>query len=425
MGFPPKTVFSIFSFTVPNLAFTMIVGFGFLPPAAMSSNRHSLVLDEQAFQALLAAAFTIQEHGDRLKQMLPSAVKGAARSESEADSFCQHCGSLKFPEEVRCRNCGRDEFRPGERLQRNWASLWLMSQERGLWPERPAGDEPVPQKIGEASRNARYSTDHSSPAASWDEPMEGNQTAVSSVSGQNGADDADAADTELVSSVQKPSPWHAESAFEEPTPEAFAEEDEWSADSPGVSHLAGDSSSPESSNLDPSALMLSAGNGHSFHGRSENVVSSDDSAFIDGTAVEEITPVQTSADGTSVDPISPPQRFADFRLILRFHRADFYLGLAVVVAAVALLWPSAGAPQPNALGPVDRALIALGVAEAPVPAAVHYKGDPGINVWADPHTALYYCPGEELYGKTADGHVSTQHDAQMDRFQPAGRSPCD
>ena len=31
---------------------------------------------------------------------------------------------------------GAEEFRPGERLQRNWASMWLMSQERGLWPER-------------------------------------------------------------------------------------------------------------------------------------------------------------------------------------------------------------------------------------------------------------------------------------------------
>ena len=36
----------------------------------------------------------------------------------------------------RCGNCGRDEIRRGERMQPNWASMWLMSQEQSLWPER-------------------------------------------------------------------------------------------------------------------------------------------------------------------------------------------------------------------------------------------------------------------------------------------------
>jgi hypothetical protein len=109
---------------------------------------------------------------------------------------------------------------------------------------------------------------------------------------------------------------------------------------------------------------------------------------------------------------------------LRVHRANLYLGAAVSVAALALLWPTVSAPSTSTLGPMDRALVALGLAEVPAPVA-HVKGDPKINVWVDPHTALYYCPGEEQYGKTVDGRVSSQRDAQMDRFEPAAGSVCE
>jgi hypothetical protein len=119
------------------------------------------------------------------------------------------------------------------------------------------------------------------------------------------------------------------------------------------------------------------------------------------------------------------QRLADWRVRLRFHRADLYLGVAIFVAAVALLWPAAGAPgKPATLGPFERALVSLGIAEAPAP-AVHPQGDPSIVVWIDPHTALYYCPGEKQYGKTVGGQLTSQRDAQMDRFEPAGRSVCE
>jgi hypothetical protein len=118
------------------------------------------------------------------------------------------------------------------------------------------------------------------------------------------------------------------------------------------------------------------------------------------------------------------QHLADFRVILRVHRSNLYLAGAVLVAALALLWPVADSPRRAALSPLERMLVAMGLAEAPEP-AVHLQGDPGIEVWVDPHTALYYCPGEEQYGKTADGRFSSQRDAQMDRFEPAGRSTCE
>ena len=105
----------------------------------------------------------------------------------------------------------------------------------------------------------------------------------------------------------------------------------------------------------------------------------------------------------------------------RFSAPTFILGAAILVAVLALLWPAAGSLQPAALSPWERALVTLGIAEVPAP-VIHFQGDPGIEVWVDPHSALYYCPGEEQMGKTLGGRLSSQHDAQMDRFEPAGRS---
>jgi len=68
-------------------------------------------------------------------------------------------------------------------------------------------------------------------------------------------------------------------------------------------------------------------------------------------------------------------------------------------------------------------LIGLGLAEPP--AAPESKGNPDTKVWVDLHTALYYCPGSDLYGKTTKGRFVTQRDAQLDQFEPASRKACD
>jgi hypothetical protein len=70
----------------------------------------------------------------------------------------------------------------------------------------------------------------------------------------------------------------------------------------------------------------------------------------------------------------------------------------------------------------EKLMVTLGLAEPP-PAPV-YMGNPETQVWVDVHTALYYCPGSELYGKTADGKFSSQRDAQQDQFEPANRRAC-
>ena len=78
-------------------------------------------------------------------------------------------------------------------------------------------------------------------------------------------------------------------------------------------------------------------------------------------------------------------------------------------------------PQPQ-LTLFEKLMVNLGLAEAP-PAPV-YMGNPEAQVWVDVHTALYYCSGSDLFGKTADGKFTTQRDAQQDQFEPANRKAC-
>jgi PilZ domain len=79
-------------------------------------------------------------------------------------------------------------------------------------------------------------------------------------------------------------------------------------------------------------------------------------------------------------------------------------------------------PSQASLTLVERILVYLDLAELPpVRAEI---GNPNVQVWVDRHTALYYCAGSELYGKTPGGHFTTQRDAQLDQFEPAARNYC-
>ena len=79
-------------------------------------------------------------------------------------------------------------------------------------------------------------------------------------------------------------------------------------------------------------------------------------------------------------------------------------------------------PQPS-LTLFEKLMVSLGLAETPP--APTYLGNPNAPVWVDLHTALYYCSGSDLYGKTAGGKFTTQRDAQLDQFEPAARKTCD
>ncbi|MFZ0801880.1 MAG: hypothetical protein WAN70_06910, partial [Terriglobales bacterium] len=118
------------------------------------------------------------------------------------------------------------------------------------------------------------------------------------------------------------------------------------------------------------------------------------------------------------------------RIWLARHSGDIAIALSAIVLLVALTgWglrpnqPRTGTNQASTLTLFERMLIGLGVAEAPpTPVAA---GNPNAWVWVDVHTALYYCPGSDLYGKTPGGKFALQHDAQLDQFQPAARKNCE
>src|SRR5713101_3081993 len=360
-----------FVFTRPDLHYNRVSVDDLSPPDAMPSNRPNLTLDQQSFQGLLSAAFTIQEHNDRRKLARQTQAEPEARP---ADRVCRHCGAPMSADASRCKSCGGDEFRPGERMQRKWASMWLMSQEQGLWPERAP-------EIGEGTRTGvpPLGPERRPLARAPRDPALDDRTL------DDRTLDTPAVDTSAVDTPALVTPAAGYNRITEATEDLTAEDLTSEVLTPA----------PEDSDLTLRPFELST---------------SDDSFLTDANA----------------RPRSMIQRFSNLRVKVRFHRADLYLGTAIFVATVALLWPAASPPRRAALGPWERALITLGIAEAPAAAPVaHFQGDPAINVWIDPHTAIYYCPDEEQYGKTAGGHFSSQREAQMDSFEPAGRTPCE
>lgn len=402
---PQKPPFFL-SFPLALTCTTIAADWTFSPCDAMPSNRPNLTLDEQSFQSLLSAAFTIQEHSKKLKQARPAQTEPEAHPELDTGTHCQHCGSAVPAGASLCTSCGTNEFRPGERLQRNWASMWLMSQEQELWPEGSPenGDGTriaTPALGAEHWPGTHDFSTSGAPAAALPAAGEAaKETIRPEKAAHHDRERGHSAFNKLV-----PGRSTQDLASSEPIPDtpmlANAKAEQWM---PELSEdLAREELAPVDTSLAAQSLDLSASD----------------------LSIDDSFPVDTTSDSATEDaPRTLRQRLADFRVKLVFHRADLYLGASIFVAAVALLWPVARSAQPSGLGAWDRALITLGVAEAPAP-VVHLQGDPGLQVWVDPHTALYYCPGEEQYGKTADGRLSSQRDAQMDRFEPAGHLACD
>jgi len=50
--------------------------------------------------------------------------------------------------------------------------------------------------------------------------------------------------------------------------------------------------------------------------------------------------------------------------------------------------------------------------------------NPRLQVWADTHTGLYYCPGDNGYRQRYRGHFMSQEEAQNNYFQPASGAAC-
>jgi ribosomal protein L40E len=345
----------------------------------MPSPRTKLVLDEQSFQGLLAAAFTIQQHNDRHGTAGSSSTVGGNQSGPKPAELCRQCGAPLPTGRTPCPTCGTENLRSGEHLQHLWASMWQLSQERGLGPQ--------------ARKNA-------APDAFPSDPD------------RNGHDPADS-HVPSLSPIAKPAPEEGLPTKEVPRQPAG----EFVPHTPSIGD--GSHQHPELDLLPAETPSPGRGREDSEFSLSSTALSGGDDPPGDDPPGDDLA----GEDSAAAETIPGPLRgLSDLWARLRSQRADLYLGIAVVVAAAALLWPTT-TPQTPTLNAWERILVAIGIAEAPPP-VVHYQGDPNVKVWVDTHTALYYCPGEEFYGKSPDGHFSTQREAQSDRFQPAERSVC-
>ncbi len=365
----------------------------------MASDRAKLVLDEQSFQGLLAAAFTIQEHNARMNSSEPLDGATEAPAQPKPDppqvnasplSTCKECGGPLPSDDANCPNCNVPNFRPGERLQRNWASLWQMSKEQGMALDaRRKPGEDLPLSPADPGRLRR-------------DPV--NPGAVRSA----------------VVPPEPPRARQAEEATEIPAADEAVRLAHHDLDHDHSQELlrarielpAATTSGTEETTTEDAVDSIPVHQGGLNHD-SLNHGGASDGEWAGSDAASESSAVPEPAVGS----------LKSMRLKLHFRRADLFLGLAVIVAAVALLWPSSGEQKQPSLSAWERVLIAMGVAEEPQQ-TVHFHGDPDLKVWVDTHTALYYCPGDELYGKSPDGHYTTQREAQADRFEPAERSVC-
>jgi hypothetical protein len=431
-----------------------------------------MALDEQSFQSLLAAAYTIQQHNDQLlrsrlesipdvalpfppasavESPLANARSEAANAGTLSQLVCEKCGTPKLFPDLPCAQCSEplpsaamhseslpsseptssalispetEPLRPGERLQRNWASMWMRSQEQNQWLSVPADSSSV-----ETDGN---STLQANPGNAADRrPSDALSKSIKSNGNNNGRRPFDPAIPQSASNALA-NPRIAESTLSnsghaakvvqpaEDSVDAIAESD--------LKHVAEEE--PEVHAADPAVEWNSESLENLSESTPEDLAREESNFALHAEALDlSSNPSATKPAPKSVSPDIPPslwQQLAGFRVILSFHRADLYLTLAVVIALVAILWPVAAYPRPGSLSTWQRTLITLGIAEAATPAPVpHFQGDPSIQVWVDPHTGIYYCPGEDQYGKTNGGRYATQRDAQQDSFEAASRSACD
>ena len=355
-------------------------------------------------KTLAAERATMLEALDRIKPQLerltietsaeaapasPAAMETAPAADSTAEpasnNTCRQCGHQLGIGELFCGQCGTKrplEGSPPGDLQSKWASLWRLQESAG--------------KI-HSQNLATESPQTSSDAVSSDQTLAG-------------------LDKEVVSALEHEIARLAALDGQSNDGLALAE--------PGISE-------PETGTL-TEALA-------------DEPVAEAEAALMAGEGALEAAP---GTEGESPAPVvaeTQKARWASANKTLQWlravetnaanrtwitsHRADLYVAASVILLCLALLtgWnspaPSHTTPSQPSLTFFERALISLGLAEAPKPAV--YEGNPNVQVWVDLHTALYYCPGSDLYGKTEGGKYTTQRDAQLDQFEPAANKSCD
>jgi hypothetical protein len=306
----------------------------------------------------------------------PDAALALSKDQTEAaesmlaEEPCQHCGNMLAAGEVFCGSCGTSRAAvPGKDLQSKWATLWNLKQATEGLPT-PAADDTDSFIKQSSSVDATETADNpDTPAAPQSPSLETNNDSL---------------------------------ALAENKPNALA-----------ATESAEDAVVPVTpAKVEPRVWLRSIA----------------------------VSPPAVQLRGF----------WQKTKAFARTHRGDLALGASFVLFLITIIWavsvdhsttsaasgaatpPAAGAPAkpkrkqaPPApkLSFFEELLVSVGLAEPPPTPS--YSGNPNIPVWVDVHTALYYCPGTDLYGKTPQGKIASQRDAQQDQFEPASRKVCD
>lgn len=291
---------------------------------------------------------------------------GSKRPSDVLASQCRVCGRPFLANEAFCGNCSmpRVAGAAAENLQGKWASLWYMQQAQGSATIEES-DVSAPPQFAADSAELQAQQDAASPTGEKETP-------------------AASVWRRPETAVGPPRPEKPSAVIPPLVPDA-------------TNAAVGDSLLRDSLLRDPSLR---------------------DPLFKDAMLQDAIAP--RSWD----DAIT-----AAWERVRRAFRQK--VGRRIVLAAVTSLgfflllviwsWP---APASH-LTWYESLLVKLGIAEVPQRAPAPPTGNPDVQVWVDVHTALYYCPGTDLYGKTPGGQFATQRDAQQDHFEPALGTLCE
>lgn len=325
------------------------------------------------------------------EQSVPSASPALESAASSLDdATCKYCGNELAPGEAFCGACGTSRSSVSHNdLQSKWATMWNL------------------KTVNEAAlRDSQSSEPTAEPIKKIKLPVPGSPESVLLP-----LPEGEAASPTYVPELQAP-------PKEEQAPEVLSAPAETAA-------LANQSKPTES-------LEAVAKNDPALSGTSEQ------KELLDSIAVK--------------PPVGQIAAFWEkHKGFIKKHPGDLALGAAAFLFLITILWavtsnnPTTSAdsgssqtnatsaapakpkrkqvPAPPKLSFFDQMLVSLGLADPPP--APSYSGNPNVPVWIDVHTALYYCPGADLYGKTPQGKIASQHDAQLDQFEPASRKVCD
>ncbi len=372
-------------------------------------------------KSLAAERVTMLEALEKLKPSLDAlaaspATKDAAPDDAAAapvaaHSFmCRKCGHALVGEEQFCGKCGTPRIIDNEppTLQSKVASLWQMKQSKNAPPPPSNGAASAEKPQGKAGEQDFSESD---------------------LEQHNREDEGERLERELARLLANTVPDF--SVSHDPA------EVELAAAHPRGKYSAGNAITPaeepvELQEIDDLLIPEAVG-----------IQTEDNEQSATETALEksdEDIPWTSAAKARDfLEQVAQSNSRNAFQRFWNMRRGDAYLAIAVILMAIVIRWGfwsehtvgatgsgvvNAAHRNPEAdLSMFDKLLVSTGLAEAPD--KPEPKGNPDTQVWEDFHTALYYCPGTDLYGRTPKGKFTSQKDAQLDQFEPAYRKACD